>query len=132
MSLQDLREALAASGVGPLFAKQIDLNLLELQRRYSPLVAAVPTEDWDTNQYYFNTRSVRPSGGFVQDGGARPVSTSSYAQQVFNIRNMQTVGAVTGFAQAVTRGVIGDLKTREITRHPVPDLGHRGRDGLGQ
>ena len=114
MSMQDLREALAASGVGPLIAKQIDLNLLEYMRRYSPLVAAIPTEEWSTNQYFFNTRSARPSGGFVQDGGARPVATSTYSQSSFNIRNLQTVGSVTGFAQAVTRGVIGDLKSREV------------------
>ena len=114
MSLNDLREALAAAGVAPLIAKQIDLNLLEYQRRYSPLVRVVPSEPWGTNQYFFNTRSARPSGGFVQDGGARPVGTSTYSQNSFNIRNLQTVGAVTGFAQAVTRDVIGDLKSREV------------------
>ena len=114
MSLNDLREALAAAGVAPLIAKQIDLNLLEYERRYSPLVRIIPTEPWGTNQYFFNTRSARPSGGFVQDGGARPVATSTYSQSSFNIRNMQTVGAVTGFAQAVTRDVIGDLKSREV------------------
>src|SRR5579859_296695 len=114
MPANDLREALAAAGVAPLIAKQIDLNLLEYQRRYSPLVRVVPAEPWGTNQYFFNTRSVRPSGGFVQDGGARPVSTSTYSQSSFNIRLLQTVGAVTGFAQAVTRDVIGDLKSREV------------------
>lgn len=109
-----LREALAAAGVGALIAKEIDENLLEYERRYSPLVRTIPTVPWDTNVYFWNTRTARPSGGFVQDGGARPVATSTYVQNQFTIRNLQSVGAVTGFAQAVTRGVIGDLKQREI------------------
>jgi hypothetical protein len=110
----DLQEALTAAGSSALINKIIDPLLLELQRRYSPLVRAVPTIPWSSTVYNFNSRTSRVPGGFVQDGGARPVGNSVYAQTPFTIRNMQAVGAVTGYAQAVTAGVIGDLKRREF------------------
>lgn len=88
--------------------------LLEYQRRYSPLTRAIPSRKWDSTVYYFNQRTARAAGGFVTDGGARPVTNSTYVQNQFTIRNMQSVGAVTGYSQAVTRQLIGDLRQQEI------------------
>lgn len=110
----ELREALTAAGAAPLVNKIIDPMLLEYQRRYSPLVRAIPSRKWDSTVYYFNQRTARAQGGFVTDGGARPVSNSSYVQNSFTIRNMQSVGAVTGYSQAVTRQLVGDLRAQEI------------------
>lgn len=110
----ELQEALTAANVGALISKQIDPMLLEYQRRYSPLVRSLPTTKWGSSTYYFNQRTSRVPGGFVTDGGARPVGTSTYVQNQFQIKNLQAVGAVTGFAQEVTRAVIGDLQRREI------------------
>ena len=73
----------------------------------------VPTEKWDTPTYYFPSRTSLPIGGFVTDGGAVPVSNSVYAQGSFNIKLLQIIGSVTGFAQAVSSGVIGSLLARE-------------------
>jgi hypothetical protein len=110
----DLEEALTAAGAAALVQKQIDPVLLEYQRRYAPLVRSLPTVKWGSTVYYFNKRTTLPSGGFVADGGARPVSTSNYAQENFQIRLLQSVGAVTGYSQAVTADLIGDLRAREI------------------
>ena len=110
----DLQEALTAAGAAALVQKQIDPVLLEYQRRYAPLVRALPSTKWGSTVYYFNKRTTLPSGGFVTDGGARPVSTSNYAQENFQIRLLQSVGAVTGYSQAVTADLIGDLRAREI------------------
>jgi hypothetical protein len=110
----ELREALTAAGAGALIAKVIDPVLLEYQRRYAPLVRAIPTQKWDTDVYYFNQRTSLATGGFVADGAALPVSNSTYVQQNFNMKHLQIVGAVTGYAQAVTRLVIGDLRQTEI------------------
>ncbi|MFE3577848.1 hypothetical protein [Streptomyces vinaceus] len=114
MSQAELREALTAAGAAPLVNTVIDPMLLEYQRRYAPLVRAITSKKWDSTVYYFNQRSARPSGGFVTDGGARPVSNSVYQQNAFTIRNMQAAGAVTGYSQAVTRGLVQDLKQQEI------------------
>lgn len=111
----ELQEALtAASSVTPLIQKQIDPLLLEYQRRYSPLLAAVPTKQWGSTQYFFNRRTARPDAGGVVDGGARPIGNSTYEQASFNIRLFQAVGSVTGFAQTVTRDLVGDLRQLEI------------------
>ena len=110
----DLQEALTASGASALIQKQIDPMLLEYVRRYSPLVRAIPTVKWGSNVYYFNQRTALVAGGAVQDGGARPVSTSTYVQNQFTVRNYQSVGAVTGYAQAVTADLIGNLRATEI------------------
>jgi hypothetical protein len=110
----EISEALTALGSAALVQKVISPELLEYVRRYSPLVAVLPTTAWNSNLYYFNTRNALPSGGFVTDGGARPVSNSNYVQSSFTIRNLQTVGAVTGFAQEVTRAQIGDLLRLEM------------------
>jgi hypothetical protein len=110
----DLEEALTAAGAAALVQKQIDPVLLEYQRRYAPLVRSLPTVKWGSTVYYFNKRTQLPSGGFVTDGGARAVSTSNYAQENFQIRLLQSVGAVTGYSQAVTADLIGDLRAREI------------------
>lgn len=110
----DLREALTAAGAAPLVQTIVDPMLLEYQRRYAPLVRAIPSRKWDTTVYNFNQRTGRAAGGFVSDGGARPVTNSTYAQSSFPIRNLQSVGSVTGYAQAVTRGLAGDLRAQEI------------------
>lgn len=112
--MNDIREALTVAGVGALIPKIIDAVLLEYQRRYSPLVTSIPKVQWDSDVYYFNSRTQNPSSGFVVDGGAVPVSTSTYVQNQFQMRHLQVVGAVTGYAQAVTRQVIGDLRQTEI------------------
>ena len=111
----DLQEALTASGAAPLIQKQIDPVLLEYQRRYSPFVRALPSQKWGSTVYFFNRRDSLPLGGFVTDGGAVPVSTSVYEQQQFTIRQFQTVGAVTGYAEAVTSDLIGSLRAKEIS-----------------
>jgi hypothetical protein len=110
----ELREALNAAGASALIPKVIDPVLLEYQRRYSPLVRSIPTVPWNADQYYFNQRTQVASGGFVPDGGARPVSNSTYVQNNFQMKHVQVVGAVTGYAQEVTRQVIGDLRETEI------------------
>lgn len=110
----DLREALTAAGASPLVPKVIDPVLVELQRRYSPLVRAVPMQPWDTDIYFFNQRTAVAAGGNVPDGGARPVSNSTYVQLQYQMKHFQSVGAVTGYAQEVTRQVIGDLRQTEI------------------
>ena len=110
----ELREALNAAGASALIPKIIDPILLEYQRRYSPLVRAIPMQQWQTDQYYFNQRTAVASGGFVPDGGARPVSNSTYVQLSYQMKHVESVGAVTGYAQEVTRQVIGDLRQTEI------------------
>ncbi|MBB4893558.1 hypothetical protein FHS39_002589 [Streptomyces olivoverticillatus] len=111
----ELQEALTlASAVTPLIQKQIDPLLLEYQRRYAPLLAAIPSKQWGSTQYFFNRRTARPDAGGVIDGGARPIGNSTYEQAVYNIRLLQAVGSVTGFAQTVTRDLVGDLRQLEI------------------
>ena len=110
----ELREALTAAQVTALIQKRIDPLLLEYQRRYAPLVRSTPSIPWNSTVYNFNQRTARAAGGFVTDGGARPVTSSTYAQTAFTMRLMQSVGAVTGYSQAVTSDLIGDLREREI------------------
>lgn len=110
----ELKEALTAAGTSALIPKVIDPQLLDYQRRYSPLVRVTPTKQINTTDYYFNQLTNRVAGGFVTDGGARPVSNSTYVQSKFTVRNMQAVGGVTGYAQKVTQDVIGDLLAQEI------------------
>ena len=110
----ELREALTAAGASALIPKIIDPLLLEYMRRFSPFVRSLPMTKWDADVYYFNQRTTLASGGFVSDGGAVPVATSTYVQQNFQIKHLQVVGAVTGYAQQVTRQVIGDLRQTEI------------------
>lgn len=111
----ELQEAITTAGaVSPLIPKSIDPVLLEYQRRYSPLLAVIPTRQWNSTQYFFNRRVSRPDSGGVVDGGARPIGNSTYEQANFNIRLFQAVGAVTGFAQNVTRDVVGDLRQIEL------------------
>lgn len=112
--MSELKEALTAANVGALVQKQIDPLLLEYQRRYAPLVRAITAQKWGSTRYNFNQRNGRVAGGFVTDGGARPVSTSQYAQNGFDMKNLQAVGAVTGYAEEVTRDLIGDLRAGEI------------------
>jgi hypothetical protein len=110
----ELREALNAAGASPFLAKVIDPTLVELQRRYAPLCRAIPTTRWNTDIYNFNQRVTVASGGAVPDGGARPVSNSAYQQLGFQMKHVESVGAITGYAQEVTRLVISDLKATEI------------------
>ncbi len=110
----DLEEALLAAAAAPLIQKEIDPVLLEYMRRYAPVVRAIPTVKWGSTSYYFNQRTNLPAGGNVTDGGARPVTTSTYVQNNFDIKLFQTVGAVTGYAEAVTADLIGSLRAKEI------------------
>lgn len=110
----ELSEALTAAGTSALIPKVIDPQLLDYQRRYSPLVASTPSKQISSTVYYFNQLTNRVAGGFVTDGGARPVSNSTYVQNQFTVRNLQAVGGVTGYAQKVTQDVIGDLLAQEI------------------
>lgn len=112
--MSELQEALTAAGVTALIQKQIDPLLLEYQRRYAPLVRAITSVKWGSTRYNFNTRTSRVPGGFVTDGGARPVGSSVYTQAGFDMKNLQAVGGVTGYAEEVTRDLIGDLRAREI------------------
>lgn len=110
----ELREALTAAGASALIPKIIDPILVELQRRYAPLCRALPTQEWASDIYYFNQRVTTPAGGFVPDGGARTVTNSVYQQNQWQMKHLQVVGAITGYAQEVTRQVIGDLRETEI------------------
>jgi hypothetical protein len=111
----ELTEAvLSASGAAALIQKQIDPVVQELQRRYAPLVRVLPSIRWGSTIYNFNQRSQVAAGGFVTDGGARPISTSTYTQYPFTIKNLQAVGGVTGYAEAVTADLIGSLRAKEI------------------
>ncbi|MDR3083332.1 MAG: hypothetical protein LBV60_20845 [Streptomyces sp.] len=111
----ELEEAITTAGaVSPLIPKAIDPVLLEYQRRYAPLLAAIPSKPWNSVQYFFNRRVQRPDSGGVVDGGARPIGNSTYEQAVYNIRLYQAVGSVTGFAQTVTRDIVGDLRQLEL------------------
>lgn len=111
----ELEEAITTAGaVSPLIPKAIDPVLLEYQRRYAPLLAAIPSKQWNSTQYFFNRRTQRPDSGGVVDGGARPIGNSTYEQAVFNIRLFQAVGSVTGYAQTVTRDIVGDLRQLEL------------------
>ncbi|HET9893698.1 MAG TPA: hypothetical protein VFQ44_01945 [Streptosporangiaceae bacterium] len=113
--MSELREALTAAGAPALIAKVIDPTLLEYQRRYAPLVRAVPMQPWSSDIYYFNQRTAVAAGGFVPDGGARPVANSTYVQLQYKMAHIESVGAVTGYAQEVTAAVIGDLRRTEIS-----------------
>jgi hypothetical protein len=110
----ELREALNAAGASALVPKIIDPVLVEYQRRYAPLCRSIPTQPWASDIYYFNQRTLVPGGGAVPDGGARPVTSSTYVQNQFQMKHVEGVGAVTGYAQEVTRQVIGDLRQTEI------------------
>jgi hypothetical protein len=110
----ELREALTAAGAAPFVPKIIDSVLVEYQRRFAPWCRSISTRKWNSTTYYWNTRQVVVQGGAVPDGGARPVSTSVYAQNEFQMAHIQAVGSVTGYAQEVTQDVIDDLRATEI------------------
>jgi hypothetical protein len=112
--VSELREALTATGASALVPKIISRALLEYQRRYAPLVAAIPSFKWETDVYYFNRREATPNGGTVSDGGARAMSNSVYNQYGWQMKHLQIVGGVTGYAQAVTSGQVGDLLGKEV------------------
>ena len=111
--MSEIREALTAAGASPFVPKLIDPTLVEYQRRFAPWCRSVPTKKHNSTTYFFNTRTVVVSGGAVPDGGARPVSTSTYTQGQFNMTHIQAVGSVTGYAQAVTQDLI-DLRATEV------------------
>src|SRR5580692_7971168 len=108
-----VREALTALGASPFVQKVISPVLVELQRRYAPLVRSIPTEPWTSTVYNFNARTAVPGGGFVTDGGTRPLTNSTYVQNLWTIAHVLSVGSVTGFAEAVTAS-FGSLRRREI------------------
>ena len=111
--MSEIREALTAAGASPFVPKLIDPVLVEYQRRFAPWCRAIPTKKTNSTTYFFNTRTVVVSGGAVPDGGARPVSTSTYTQGSFNMAHVQAVGSVTGYAQAVTQDLV-DLRATEV------------------
>ena len=111
--MSEIREALTAAGASPFVPKLIDPVLVEYQRRFAPWCRSVPTKKTNSTTYFFNTRTVVVSGGAVPDGGARPVSVSTYAQNSFNMGHIQAVGSVTGYAQAVTEDLV-DLRATEV------------------
>lgn len=113
-SMSEVREALTAAGASALVPKIISRALLEYQRRYAPVIAAIPSIKWDTDVYFFNRRDANPNGGAVTDGGARPMTNSTYNQVGFQMKHTQIIGGVTGYAQAVTSGQIGDLLGKEV------------------
>ncbi|MFD0405614.1 hypothetical protein [Kitasatospora sp. NPDC127116] len=111
----ELQEAITTAGtISPLIPKAISPLLLEYQRRYAPLLAAIPSKNWNSTQYFFNRRANRPDSGGVVDGGARPIGNSTYEQAVFDIKLYQAVGSVTGYAQTVSRDIVGDLRQLEL------------------
>jgi hypothetical protein len=112
--MSEIREALTAAGAQPFVPKIIDPLLVEYQRRFAPWCRAISTKKVNSTTYYFNQRTVNVSGGAVPDGGARPVSTSTYVQQAATMGHVQAVGSVTGYAQAVTQEVIQNLRATEI------------------
>jgi len=112
MPFSQVREALTALGAQPFVQKVIDPTLVELQRRYMPVLRAIPSQRWTTDIYNFNQRTTVPAGGFVPDGGARTVANSAYVQLSYQMKHIQTVGAVTGYAQEVANLV--DLRRTEI------------------
>jgi len=112
--MSEIREALTAAGAAPFVPKIIDPVLVEYQRRFAPWCRAISTKKVNSTTYYFNQRTVNVSGGAVPDGGARPVSTSTYVQQAATMAHVQSVGSVTGYAQAVTQDVIQNLRATEI------------------
>jgi len=111
--MSEIREALTAAGASPFVPKLIDPVLVEYQRRFAPWCRAIPTKKHNSTTYYFNTRTVVVSGGAVPDGGARPVSTSTFTQGSFTMAHVQAVGSVTGYAQAVTQDLV-DLRATEV------------------
>lgn len=110
----ELQEALTAAGAAPFVPKVIDPILFEAQRRYSPAITAIPAEQWPADVYNFNTRNTVATGGFTTDGGSQPVSTSSFQQNSFQMKHLQTVGAVTGYATEVTKSLT-NLQLTEVT-----------------
>jgi hypothetical protein len=109
----ELREALTAAGASPFLPKVIDPVLVELQRRYSPMITAIPAIPWGADVYNFNQRTAVATGGFFADGGAAPATNSAFLQNAFKMAHFQTVGAVTGYAQEVTQALI-NLRETEI------------------
>jgi hypothetical protein len=108
------REALDAVGGGAFVQKIIDPVVVDIQRRYSPLLAAIPTERWTSDVYYFNRRTRLPAGGWVRDGGARPVASGTYDQRLWQMKHLQGVGDVTNYAEVVTAAQAGSLRGKEI------------------
>lgn len=110
----EVREALNAVGAAAITPKVISRALLDYQRRYAPVIAAIPTVKWEADVYYFAQKNYRPNGGFVTDGGARAMSNSQYVQTAFPMKHTQIIGGVTGYAAAVTSGQLPDLLGKEV------------------
>jgi hypothetical protein len=111
--VSEVREALTAAGASPFLPKAIDPLMLEAQRRYAPVVRAIPSVRWNADQYFFNQRTSVPQGGWVTDGGGRPASPSVYAQNNAQMKHLQVIGGVTGYAQIVTQSLL-DLRATEV------------------
>lgn len=111
--MEAVNAATAATSTA-IIQRIIDTNVLEYQVREAPLLAAIPTKKIAQATYLFAQRTKRPAGGAVVDGGARPNSNSVWAQFQFDIKNYQVQSSITGFAQEVTAGVVGDLAQAEL------------------
>jgi hypothetical protein len=108
------REALDAVGAGAFVQKRIDPIVVDIQQRYAPFLAAIPTEKWDSDIYNFNRRTALPSGGWVRDGGARPVTNGTYDQKLWQMKHLEAIGDVTGYAEEVTKAQAGSIRGREV------------------
>jgi hypothetical protein len=111
--MYDIEEALTAVAAGALVQKRIDPLVNELVRRYAPLLATIPSGQWNSTVFNWNTRTNLPSAGATTDGGTRPVSSSVYTQSPVTLTHILSVGSVTGYAEAVTQS-FGSLRGREI------------------
>jgi hypothetical protein len=109
----ELHEALLASDATAFDPKVIDALVLEYVRRYSPLLAALPSKDINSTTWWFNTRTALPNGGAVKDGGGRPLTHSTYTQASAVIKLFQVVGGVTGYAQKIA-STLTDLYAQEV------------------
>lgn len=111
--MEAVNAATAATSTA-IIQRIIDTNILEYQVREAPLLAAIPTKKISQVAYIFTQRTKRPAGGAVTDGGARPNSNSTWQQFSHDIKNYQVQSSITGFAQEVTAGVVGDLAQTEL------------------
>jgi len=115
MAFDELKKALAMADASALVPESLDPVLVELARKYAPIRSLLVRKPWDAEVYKFSRRTAMNSAQFVRDTGKPTQSKSTYDKKTFNIRNLQTNGAVTGFANAVTQGKLVEARQYEIT-----------------
>lgn len=108
------REALDAVGAGAFVQKKIDPVVTDIQQRYAPFLSAITTEKVDSDIFYFNRRTNLPTGGWVRDGGARPITNGVYDQKLWQMKHLEAIGDVTGYAEEVTKAQAGSMRGREV------------------